>query len=409
MDQHAKGWLGAPVELKASGRPADLRSGGCDIVFRLGAEQAEKLRACDDLKHGLTNQERRARTPIPLVSWGNLPQLCRTYARDGMDWAFSKADHEEAYKQLPLGPADRPFAIIAPRHPQTGIWYGFRSRTLMFGPVAAVLHYNVFSRLIAAIFTRAFGIPLICFFGDFAALLPRLLVRKGLAVFTAFCDTLGAWLKSAKLELGQSATFPGLRGKYPAKGADFTLQICLLGEKKKKVWSALILSYLSQGGLSFQEMGKLIWRLSPSQTLLLGKFARTQLRPLYQKLYRRVYNAALSAEERAVTTWRFETITSFAPRICRPLAKRFGWPFLRTRLQARRVSARSFSIQKQARPGSNPRKWLSFARGRCYSRKRASLPAWNFWLSPRSWRNTARGWPGLQYGFIWAIVIVYRL
>ena len=90
MGQHAKGWLASPVILAESGRPADLPSGGYNIAFRFGVEQAEKLRACDDLKHGLTNQACRVHTPIKLVSWVHLSHLCRTFAKDGGIGLYSK-------------------------------------------------------------------------------------------------------------------------------------------------------------------------------------------------------------------------------------------------------------------------------------------------------------------------------
>ena len=43
-----------------------------------------------------------------------------------------------------------------------------------------------------------------------------------------------------------------------------------------------------------------------------------QLRPLYQKLRRRVYNARLTADELAVCIWWGRISRSFSPRICRP-------------------------------------------------------------------------------------------
>ena len=135
-----------PRPLTASGRPEDQPEGDYNIVFRFGVEQADKLRACDDLKHGLTNKACQITTPIKLVSWGHVSQLRRSYASDGRDWALFKADHEAAYKQLPLGPKGQATAIIALRRPTSGKWFGFRSRTLMFGSVAAVLHYNIFTR-----------------------------------------------------------------------------------------------------------------------------------------------------------------------------------------------------------------------------------------------------------------------
>ena len=207
IEQQEKGMLTHPSLLSASGRPADRQSGGFNIAFRFGVEQADKLSACDDLKRSLTNQACRVRAPIKLVSWGHVAQMCRKFARGGRDWALFKADHEAAYKQLPLGPKDQRYAIIALRHPKPGIWRGFRSRTLMFGSIAAVLHYNVFSRLIAALFNRLFGIPLVCFFDDFVALTPRLLATKGLAVITRFFELLGIRLKPTKSEVGPAITF----------------------------------------------------------------------------------------------------------------------------------------------------------------------------------------------------------
>ena len=154
MFQHEKGRLSPPYPIGESGRPTDLHSDGFNIAFRLGGEQSDNLRACDDLNHSLANAACRVRTPIELVPRGNVSQLCRSYATDGREWALFNADHEAAYKQLPLDPADQPYAIIALRNPVAGRWHGFRSMTLMFGSVAAVLQYDVLSRLITAIFNR---------------------------------------------------------------------------------------------------------------------------------------------------------------------------------------------------------------------------------------------------------------
>ena len=69
----------------------------------------------------------------------------------------------------------------------------------------------------------------------------------------------------------------------------------------------------------------MVERLNFSQTFPLGKLARTRARPLYQKLYRRVYSAALSAEERDVSQWRNEAIISPTPRFFRPISLKYDW------------------------------------------------------------------------------------
>lgn len=88
MIHREKGWLGDPMPLAESGKPADMRSGGFDVACTFGVEQADQLRACDDLKQSLTNTACRAHTPIKLASRDHSPQLRRTFAADGRDWAL---------------------------------------------------------------------------------------------------------------------------------------------------------------------------------------------------------------------------------------------------------------------------------------------------------------------------------
>ena len=66
------------------------------------------------------------------------------------DWALFEADQEADYKQLPIDPADQRNDIVATSHPTARQWRGLATRTLIVGSVAAVLHYNVLSRILEA-------------------------------------------------------------------------------------------------------------------------------------------------------------------------------------------------------------------------------------------------------------------
>ena len=105
------------------------------------------------------------------------------------DWVMFKADHKAAYEQPPSDPAVQNAAIISLRRPAEHRWYGFATRTLIFGSVAAVLHYNVLPRLLVAPVTRYLGIPLAGYFDDFAAIIREALAKEALGTFTRFCPS----------------------------------------------------------------------------------------------------------------------------------------------------------------------------------------------------------------------------
>ena len=112
-------------------------------------------------------------TPIQLVSRGHVAHLSRLVASPGKGWHFPKADHEAAYKQLSIEWSHSQLAAISLRSPLDKQRYGFLSRPMVFGAVAAVLRYNVFSRIVAELASKILGSPVaFFFFGDFGSLTP---------------------------------------------------------------------------------------------------------------------------------------------------------------------------------------------------------------------------------------------
>ena len=141
---------------------------------------------------------------------------------------------------------------------------------------------------------------------------------KALQVFSPFCSILGIQLKGKKSEVGWRIAFLGRRGWFPPKENGYTLHISLPGEKRASR-EALLADFIARRSISTHELEKLIGRLSFSQPLLFGKFARTQLRPMYQKLYRRVYNARLTTAELAAVRWWGRVIRPFPPGYAAPV------------------------------------------------------------------------------------------
>ena len=235
-----------------------------------------------------------------------------------------KADRKADYKQLPIDSLGQRFAIVALRHPPAHLWYGFVTRTLLFGSVAAVLHYNMLSRILAYWANRCLGIPPIAYCDDLAAIIRRLSGDRAMAAFARFCKLIGFQLNPKKSLVGPTLSFLGLMGDFPPNANNHHLKISLPVEKRK-IWPGLIGGSLIEGRIPHISIGNLIGKLSFSQNSLFCKFDRTQMMPLLTKLNRRVYNAHLSAGGRLVFVWWARSIADFTPRLATPRPRRPGW------------------------------------------------------------------------------------
>ena len=87
--------------------------------------------------------------------------MCLSVRHTKRNLEFFKADREAEYKQLQMRPEHDNLALIAIRDPGTSLCMASHPESLLFGAASAALHYNCFSRLLAVLFNRAFGIPLI--------------------------------------------------------------------------------------------------------------------------------------------------------------------------------------------------------------------------------------------------------
>ena len=115
-----------------------------------------------------------------------------------------------------------------------------------------------------------------------------------------------------------------LLGTFPPRENGFQLLISLTAEKRA-VRPALLSSYIKAGSISHRCLEKLLGRLAFPQTSAFGEFARFQLRPMYQKFYRRVYNARLKPLESENLTWRIGPIADYTPRVARIRSSRADW------------------------------------------------------------------------------------
>ena len=100
MEHVETGRLNGPSLSDAEGRFVTV--GGPKLVYpavRFGAQQGQKLRACEYLKRNQTNRAAAIKTPINRPTWEHFSATIRTFRARGAgeNQAIAKADHKDAY------------------------------------------------------------------------------------------------------------------------------------------------------------------------------------------------------------------------------------------------------------------------------------------------------------------------
>ena len=117
IKQDMQGWLDGAHYYSASGSWIYRRM-EVDInpAFRFEVLQREKLLAADDLTYSQANAAAAIDAPINLPSRGHISQKAkgsRLHGRSKM-LGMATADHQDAYKQLPLAPRGACAALVLP-------------------------------------------------------------------------------------------------------------------------------------------------------------------------------------------------------------------------------------------------------------------------------------------------------
>ena len=114
--------------------------------------------------------------------------------------------------------------------------------------------------------------------------------------------------------------FLGLEGSFPRAANNYQLEVSLPYDKAFR-WVDEIRRYLRAGHITAIRLERLIGKLGFSQTNLFGEFARTQLKPLYRKLYAARFIPQLSIIESRILHWWSRILLSLNPRIPRGISR----------------------------------------------------------------------------------------
>ena len=281
--QVEKGWLHGPFAFDEEGNLVTEEGPQlANPAFRFGVQQGTKLRAVDDLKRSQTNRAAAVRTPVNLPTWDHFSAVIRSFHEKGMseNLAMAKADHRDAYKQLPVKEDHKMLAVVTLKEPDTGEMRGFIPQTQLFGATAAVLHYNTVSRVMASLAVRWLKIPCMGYFDDFGIITTERAIREALDAFTKMNHILGFELKIEKSDWGTVLEFLGVTITFYVVSSGCEAQLSISSERVKKL-TIEIERILKRKHVFFAELQKLVGKLNFAQTATMGKVGRVAPRPLY--------------------------------------------------------------------------------------------------------------------------------
>ena len=183
--------------------------------------------------------------------------------------AMAKADHRDAYKQLPVKEDHKMLAVVTLKEPDTGEMRGFIPQTQLFGATAAVLHYNTVSRVMASLAARWLKIPCMGYFDDFGIITTERAIREALDAFTKMNHILGFELKIEKSDWGTVLEFLGVTITFYVVSSGCEAQLSISSERVQKL-TIEIERILKKKHVFFAELQKLVGKLNFAQTATMG-------------------------------------------------------------------------------------------------------------------------------------------
>lgn len=121
-----------------------------------------------------------------------------------------------------------------------------------------------------------FGIPLLSYYDDFGALSPEIIGQRALSTIIKGAKLLLILFNDRKSEWDNTTKFLGLLGPFPRPENGMALSISLPLDKVDRR-ADIAERIATKGEITHQELGKLVGKLSFSQTAVFGMFGRTMI------------------------------------------------------------------------------------------------------------------------------------
>ena len=221
-------------------------------------------------------------------------------------------DLKAAYKQLALNERDASKSVICLKNPHDGQVYGFACKTLPFGAVASVLHFNRFARFLKAVFLRC-GVIACNYFDDYPIVELSTLGDNTDGTLRAITKLLGVTVAEEK-----DASFSD---KTDLLGVTLDLSDDIMGEvrvcnkpDRKKDLSQALDNIITSGKINPLEIPTLFGRLQFAESQILGRAGGLAMKTLRKLEALRCKSVDISDEQKLMFGFLKSRLNHSRPR-----------------------------------------------------------------------------------------------
>jgi hypothetical protein len=340
LDEAQKGWLTGPLtELELRGQLGPMFV----VSRRFGLEQADKVRAIDDMSESLVNSAYGSSYKLDLPGIDGISTAARTWLESisddrGVQFTLSDGtvlkgrlhhsltlsdarslrgrtlDLDAAYKQLLTAKSSLWCAVLAVEDLQ-GCKRLFKSNVIPFGASASVYGFNKLARAIYTIGVRLFGLVWNNYYDDYPQLDIAASGDDAQVTAEALFDLLG-WRVSMKesKRVPMSDTFEALGVTF-----DFTASedgVVMVRNKPSRILQICseLDRILHSGCLSISEATSLRGKLQFAETHTFGRVLASHLQMFHKRASGQLSDSVISETMRHELLWIRDFMTEDIPR-----------------------------------------------------------------------------------------------
>ena len=254
-------------------------------VEQTGADGLTKVRRCEDWKRSRHNDTVEGEDIPPTHRVNTFIAVANEFRSQGFTTHLWGADHESAYRQLPVSQPDHTHVLV--RIP--GGWTLWKHRCLLFGSTASVWAYTRTADMICWLCRALTLSPMVHYVDDYASIEPPCTIQSGFDCVHHLMRTIGFKFKPSKDQ--PPAHEQHIQGVImTTSGTSF--QVSTDPARTQRIVTQLS-EYMHRGTMSSDEAHRLAGKLQFISEAMLSQTIRCCIQPLYARAAAPVQHAQI--------------------------------------------------------------------------------------------------------------------